>query len=1119
MSRPGMRQPFTPRPGPKAPVGRLASLKPPGPTAIRRPQPIARPQPARPTTHPKTTTCPNPSCPAPHIIEDDGQKVCSGCGTVVSEANIVSEVTFGESASGAAIVQGSFVGEDQTHVRSYGPGFQRGGTMESREITEQNGNRYINQLARALTIPESASKAAGQVFKLAVGLNFIQGRRTKTVAAVCLYIACRRQDGNTVMLIDFADVLMINVFKLGRTYKALLDELRLGGNVFLMNPIDPESLIYRFAKQLEFGPSTMQVASEAVRIVQRMNRDWMTTGRRPAGICGAALILAARMNNFRRTVREVVYVVKVTEITISQRLNEFSSTESGELTVDQFRSVQLENTHDPPSFARARDGRKPVRSIKTKAAETAAEIEGDSVEPEAPPRRVDADGFAIPSLPIDPALIQADNDGQSSATLNGREREGSVPAKGRSRPKLPSPSPEQVASEEALESEMSEYLANGSNMIESIETSTASSKKAVSDNPEIDEAEFESDPEVSNCLLSAQEVEIKERIWVHENKDYLRTQQAKALKRALEEADIQPGDRKPRKRRKGRLGDVRYLEGEEDGEGRSTRASTPAEATRRMLERRGFSKKINYRLLETLFGDEEGDEGPHGKQSSSDFRSRAHVTLFRYNQGAIAGIIGNEDFLRAVEHPNSAVLGVIVGIYNIGCLTGTAVSFMTSDRLGFRKSMWMAMGLLTIGAIPQACAYSQAQMLVSRFIGGIGTGIMSSIVPVYQSELCEARNRGMYVCSQPLAVGVGISGAYWFDYGMSFAPGSVSWRLPVAFQLVFIAVVTILVAGLPESPRWLCRNGLGEEAVRVLCDFYDRPENDPKVVTDAEGIFRAIELDNLRGEYRWSQLLKKDEIQTGRRVLLAYGLQFINQMGGVNIIVVNVGLEAKTSLLLGGVIQLMFVIGSFYPTFYSDRLGRKKPMMWGSFGLFICMMMISILLSFKGTHLEKAAGCASVAFFFLFMLIYGASTNCVPWVYGPELLPMHARTKGNAIGISANWLWNFFVAMIGPTLITDLGWKGYLIFMCLNLSFLPILYFFYPETANLSLEEIDSLFMVKGRANSDTAHHHRHSLNHSHQSPDCQLPGTTETKTAAKSETQTVTWEKGGCSSTSASSS
>jgi transcription factor IIIB subunit 2 len=145
-------------------------------------------------------------------------------------------VTFGETSSGAAIVQGTFVGADQSYGRSYGPGFQRGGGMESREITEQNGkfflivcelngawscldlpnsrdslgNRYINQLSRALNIPESASKAASQVFKLAVGLNFIQGRRTKTVAAVSLYVACRRQEGNTVMLIDFADILMVS---------------------------------------------------------------------------------------------------------------------------------------------------------------------------------------------------------------------------------------------------------------------------------------------------------------------------------------------------------------------------------------------------------------------------------------------------------------------------------------------------------------------------------------------------------------------------------------------------------------------------------------------------------------------------------------------------------------------------------------------------------------------------------------------------------------------------------------------------------------------------------------------------------------------------------------------
>jgi hypothetical protein len=72
------------------------------------------------------------------------------------------------------------------------------------------------------------------------------------------------------------------------------------------------------------------------------------------------------------------------------------------------------------------------------------------------------------------------------------------------------------------------------------------------------------------------------------------------------------------------------------------------------------------------------------------------------------------------------------------------------------------------------------------------------------------------------------------------------------------------------------------------------------------------------------------------------------------------------------------------------------------------------------------------------MLSFGATMNCIPWVYVPEILPLHVRAKGSAVGISANWLWNFFVVMITPTLLNSLAWKGYLIFMCLNFSFVPL---------------------------------------------------------------------------------
>ncbi len=93
------------------------------------------------------------------------------------------------------------------------------------------------------------------------------------------------------------------------------------------------------------------------------------------------------------------------------------------------------------------------------------------------------------------------------------------------------------------------------------------------------------------------------------------------------------------------------------------------------------------------------------------------------------------------------------------------------------------------------------------------------------------------------------------------------------------------------------------------------------------------------------------------------------------------------------------------------------------------MLVNSVLLSFNympekySESARKATSSASVAFFFTYMFIFGASANCIPWVYVPEILPLHARGKGTAVGISANWLWNFVVVMITPTMIANVSTK------------------------------------------------------------------------------------------------
>ncbi|KAH8596907.1 putative transporter [Bisporella sp. PMI_857] len=437
-------------------------------------------------------------------------------------------------------------------------------------------------------------------------------------------------------------------------------------------------------------------------------------------------------------------------------------------------------------------------------------------------------------------------------------------------------------------------------------------------------------------------------------------------------------------------------------------------------------------------------------------------TLFGYDQGVFGGILQSEDWLMQFGHPSDSKTGIIVSSYNLGCLLGCFTNFLIGDPLGRKKIIWLAASTIIVGAVLQTTAYSVPHLVIGRIVTGVGTGLETSTVPMYRSELCEGRLRGRLVSAEVLFVGVGITIAYWFDFGMSFVPGSVAWRLPVTFQIVFAVFVIVLVFGLPESPRWLYNHDRAEEALQVLCTVYDRSETDSLIVHETSQIIEAIALEESNGKFKWRNILKKDAVQTGRRVFLAWGVQFMNQAGAsiwLFIISYNVGMSPRLAQILGGCINMMFMFGYLLPSFYLDRMVRRKTMFWGCAGLGVPIMMISILLSFQGTSVGKSTAAASVTFFFTYMLIFGASVNCVPWVYVPEILPLEARAKGTAVGISSNWLWNFTIVMITPIIINRLQWKGYLILMATNFAFVPLFYLFYPETSNNTLEDIDFLFI------------------------------------------------------------
>ncbi|CAO2647688.1 Nn.00g086100.m01.CDS01 [Neocucurbitaria sp. VM-36] len=372
MSAPTVARPRAPR------LGGLSSSKKPDPyqsIATKRNALPAAPPPPNPVDRPRC-------CDHPDVHTEDNLTLCYSCGKVFEESSIVAEVTFGETAGGAAIVEGGFIGDNQRHANSMG-GTMRGlGGMESREQAAMHGRHAIEALAHSLQVRQAVIDQAVGWYKLAMNHNFIQGRRMRNVAAVAIYMAARRQPENTLMLMDLAEKIQTNVWALGDTYKAFLKKLgeedpaQLVGNKAVQ---EIEPLMLKYCRKLEFYQDSHKVADDACKLLKRMSRDWMVQGRQPAGLCGACIIIAARMNNFRRTIREVVYVVKVADSTINSRLYEFKRTPSSVLSVDQFRQIgqRLKVKTQPPAVWRRAE--KEERKEKRKLAEEKAR-EGDGTE-------------------------------------------------------------------------------------------------------------------------------------------------------------------------------------------------------------------------------------------------------------------------------------------------------------------------------------------------------------------------------------------------------------------------------------------------------------------------------------------------------------------------------------------------------------------------------------------------------------------------------------------------------------------------------------------------------------------------------------------------------------------
>ncbi|EXJ68136.1 uncharacterized protein A1O5_08751 [Cladophialophora psammophila CBS 110553] len=445
------------------------------------------------------------------------------------------------------------------------------------------------------------------------------------------------------------------------------------------------------------------------------------------------------------------------------------------------------------------------------------------------------------------------------------------------------------------------------------------------------------------------------------------------------------------------------------------------------------------------------------------------LIFYGYDQGVFGNVLVGEDFLKTMGNPDATVQGTLTSVYNLGCFGGALSTLYTGDKLGRPRTIMLGSSVIALGAIVQSACYSRGQMFAGRVIAGLGTGMNTATAGVWQSETSKMRSRGKLVIIQMANCITGFCLSNWLTLGFSFAKSSVAWRFPLAFQCFFTLLIWLMCPFLPDSPRLLIRKGKHQEALEVLAalEGHGATSESASVRTQYNIIKDVLDKEHAQ-TYSWWQLLTgRGPSGVVRRMILGAWMQAMNQISGINlnipmgyIFIHAINLNELLARILAAAGSVDYLIFSFLAWFFIERYGRRRVMMCSAFACSTCWTIISIALglSQNGKGDTYKLGALATTFFFVFFASFALGVLGVPWLYPTEINHISFRAKGASLAMATNWIMNYMVAQVTPPGIANLGYKFWIIWAVICFSFIPITYFFYPETANRSLEDIDRYF-------------------------------------------------------------
>ncbi|KAK5058682.1 hypothetical protein LTR84_010946 [Exophiala bonariae] len=434
------------------------------------------------------------------------------------------------------------------------------------------------------------------------------------------------------------------------------------------------------------------------------------------------------------------------------------------------------------------------------------------------------------------------------------------------------------------------------------------------------------------------------------------------------------------------------------------------------------------------------------------------VFLFGYDQGVMSGIITGPFFRDYFNQPGPAEVGTMVAILEVGAFISSLCVGRIGDIIGRRRTILYGSMIFFVGGMCQTFANGMPMMMVGRLIAGFGVGALSTIVPVYQSEISPPHNRGKLACIEFTGNITGYAASVWVDYFCSFIQSDISWRLPLLMQCFMGALLGFGSLIICESPRWLLDNDHDEEGIIVIANLYGKGDiHNPKARQEYREIKMNVLIQRQEGERSYGDMFKRYY----RRVFIAMSAQAFAQLNGINVISYyaplvfeSAGWVGRDAILMTGINAITYLGSTIPPWYVVDRWGRRPILLSGAVAMIISLSLISYFIFID----VKLTPTMVVVFVMIYNAAFGASWGPIPWLYPPEILPLSIRAKGASLSTASNWAFNFLVGELTPVLQGAIKWRLYLVhaFFC-AVSFV-LVYFVYPETANVRLEDMNALF-------------------------------------------------------------